>query len=240
MDHEAFLGHTLTAIAHEKADIIAPHCPVVVGPQSPEALAVIQSVARAREATLLPAAPYRTLPAGLPPYQQENVGIAMAAADLLQVPRAAFEQALATFRWPGRYQWHPGSPALLLDGAHNVSGVQAFVAAVQADARCAERPMVGIFSVVHGKQIAAMVEALAPLQIPWFVCPTRSGRSRSVDELTEALPSAQACASVPQALAAARCAASPRGVVAVVGSLFLVADVLGEVTGAVREVTIDG
>jgi dihydrofolate synthase/folylpolyglutamate synthase len=240
MDHEAFLGNSITAIAQEKADIIAHHCPVVVGPQAPEALAVIRTVAAERGATLLPAVPYPVLPAGLPPYQQENIGIAQTAADLLHVPRTAFNQALATFAWPGRYQWRPGRPALLLDGAHNASGIQAFVEAVRADPRCGDRPMVGIFSAVHGKEIGGMVNALRSLNIPWFVCPTRSGRTRSTDELAAVLPQAQACASVPEALAAAQRAVGHEGVVAAVGSLFLVADVLGEVTGAAREATIDG
>ena len=240
MDHESFLGNTLTAIAGEKADIVAHHSPVVVGPQAPEAMTVIRAVAEARGATLLPATPYAALPIGLPPYQQENVGTALAAADVLHVPRAAFAQALGAFDWPGRYEWRPGPPALLLDGAHNASGIHAFVDAVRADPRCVNRLMVGIFSAVHGKEVGAMIDALAPLDIPWFVCPTRSGRSRSADELTQVLPQAQACASVPDALAAARRAAGAEGVVAAVGSLFLVADVLGEITGAAREVTIDG
>ena len=42
MDHTAMLGHTLAAIAGEKAGIIKPGCPVVLGPQQAEAMAVLQ------------------------------------------------------------------------------------------------------------------------------------------------------------------------------------------------------
>jgi dihydrofolate synthase/folylpolyglutamate synthase len=44
-DHEAYLGHTLGAIAREKAGIIKPHVPVVVGLVPAEAQTVIDSVA---------------------------------------------------------------------------------------------------------------------------------------------------------------------------------------------------
>ena len=47
-DHEAYLGHTLGAIATEKAGIIKPHVPVVVGRVPPEAETAIDAVARER------------------------------------------------------------------------------------------------------------------------------------------------------------------------------------------------
>jgi dihydrofolate synthase/folylpolyglutamate synthase len=45
MDHEAYLGNTLEAVAGEKAGIIKPGRPVVCGPQEPEAEAVLRRVA---------------------------------------------------------------------------------------------------------------------------------------------------------------------------------------------------
>ncbi len=45
MDHEAYLGHTLAAVAGEKAGIIKPARPVVASPQEPEAEAVLRRVA---------------------------------------------------------------------------------------------------------------------------------------------------------------------------------------------------
>src|SRR3546814_17500895 len=45
-DHMAFLGDTLAAIAGEKAAIQKPGVPSVVGPQDPEASAVIAAAAR--------------------------------------------------------------------------------------------------------------------------------------------------------------------------------------------------
>jgi dihydrofolate synthase / folylpolyglutamate synthase len=51
-DHEQYLGHTLRAIAGEKAGIIKPGTPVVVGPVDADAASVIANTAQDRGATL--------------------------------------------------------------------------------------------------------------------------------------------------------------------------------------------
>jgi dihydrofolate synthase / folylpolyglutamate synthase len=52
-DHQKYLGTTLSEIAAEKAGIIKPGVPVVVGDVGPEAWAAIERVARARGAELI-------------------------------------------------------------------------------------------------------------------------------------------------------------------------------------------
>jgi dihydrofolate synthase / folylpolyglutamate synthase len=52
-DHEKYLGTTLAEIAAEKAGIIKPGVPVVVGDVGPDAWAAIERVARARGAELI-------------------------------------------------------------------------------------------------------------------------------------------------------------------------------------------
>ena len=54
LDHQAFLGDTLAAIAGEKAGILKPGVPAVIGPQPAEAAAVIEARA-ARSARRSPA-----------------------------------------------------------------------------------------------------------------------------------------------------------------------------------------
>ena len=54
-DHEQYLGHTLTAIAAEKAGIIKPRVPVVVGRVTEEARVAIEDIARERGAPIVPA-----------------------------------------------------------------------------------------------------------------------------------------------------------------------------------------
>ena len=55
MDHTEFLGDTLMAIAREKAGIIKPNVPVICAEQAPEAMAVIEQVARRQRAPMVTA-----------------------------------------------------------------------------------------------------------------------------------------------------------------------------------------
>src|SRR6185436_20760116 len=56
-DHQLYLGPTLREIALEKAGIIKPGVPLVVGPLPAEALGAIEQVARERGAPIIQAAP---------------------------------------------------------------------------------------------------------------------------------------------------------------------------------------
>src|SRR5437016_2528602 len=55
-DHQQYLGSTLVEIAREKAGIIKPRVPVVVGDVEPQVLATIAEIARDRGAPLVRAA----------------------------------------------------------------------------------------------------------------------------------------------------------------------------------------
>jgi dihydrofolate synthase/folylpolyglutamate synthase len=52
-DHEKYLGQTLSSIASEKAGIIKPNVPVVIGALDPDAEAAIESIAGERGATIV-------------------------------------------------------------------------------------------------------------------------------------------------------------------------------------------
>ena len=131
VDHVQFLGGTLEEIAFEKAGILKPGVPAVIGPQAPEALAVIE-----RRAAELGAPLHRhgqewqvrpegsagdgglvfkghgktqNYPAPALPgaHQIENAGLALACAELLEgfgLDTAACKTGLARAEWPGRLQ----------------------------------------------------------------------------------------------------------------------------------------
>ena len=135
MDHEAYLGDTLAAIAAEKAGILKPGVPAIIGRQEPEALAVIESRAAAIDAPLLvhgrdwqareqggrlvveTADRSLDLPRPALPgvHQIENGGLAVMAA--LSLPEAKLGEAeitmgLRTARWPARLQRLTRGPAV--------------------------------------------------------------------------------------------------------------------------------
>ena len=127
IDHVAFLGGTIAAIAREKAGIIKPGVPCVVGRQHSEALAVITEKAKSvgaplhvlgrdfdvsvRDGRLLFQSPSRLINLPVPrlagAHQVENAALAIAAASLLfdeSLSIGALERGLREASWPARLQ----------------------------------------------------------------------------------------------------------------------------------------
>jgi len=127
MDHTEFLGDTLTAIAGEKAGIIKRGVPAVCAEQPPEAMAVIEQVAKRLRAPLHSAGQewHVNVERGRLVYQDErglmdlaapklfgrhqfdNAGLAIAALrtqNLFRIDAAAFEAGIVNAEWPARMQ----------------------------------------------------------------------------------------------------------------------------------------
>ncbi len=186
LDHMEFLGNTLTEIASEKAGIIRPALPVVIGPQPAEVMERLE-----KEATDLGAEVHKLgeqFEAGGTPesmtfrngdaeleglclglraaYQVENAAVAVQAACLvlggLGHCQEAVSKGVASAQWPGRFDlrsWQ-GVP-ILLDGAHNVPGAWALRNALQQ--RWPGQKFRLLFSSKAGKQTREVVDLLGPL-----------------------------------------------------------------------------
>jgi dihydrofolate synthase/folylpolyglutamate synthase len=243
-DHEHYLGHTLREIAVEKAGIVKPGVPLVVGDMPGEALDAIEAVARERGAVVISAG--RTLPpsyAGVTlglrgAHQVANAAVAIALleaanANGIPVPRHAIESGLADVSWPGRLDLRrlAGGRELLLDAAHNPDGAAALARFL--DAWDGPKPAL-VFGAMRDKDAAGMLRALLPSVARLIVTRAENPRSADPDALADA---ARAIASdLPIALersaAAALDAAWRQGTrVVVAGSIFLLGDVLSEVDG---------
>ncbi|HEX8702768.1 MAG TPA: folylpolyglutamate synthase/dihydrofolate synthase family protein [Myxococcaceae bacterium] len=249
-DHMEYLGHTLGAIAGEKAGILKPGVPVVVSRQEPEALEVISRVAEqvrapmlleGRDFSLEPGpgggfvyrGPDRTLE-GLSlalrgPHQAQNAAVALAALGQLHlrgvpVPHEAAWLGLATARWPGRMEEVSSQPAVVLDGAHNPGGVAVLLASL--DALYPGRRVHAVFGVVADKDRAPMMRALFPRCASVHLTPLDTPRSlapeKYLEEARALCADVRPYASLEDALAGAKGLASQEDVVLCTGSLFLV------------------
>lgn len=154
LEHTAYLGSTIAAVAKEKAGIIKPGVPVVCGPLVPEAATVIRQTASDRncEMVSVPAysGPYRidretcqqelrigddSFSVSLPgSYQRNNASTAYYSLKLLSAEFGFdFASALSGFaltRWSARFQFIP-EKNLLIDGAHNPEGMTALSSALK-------------------------------------------------------------------------------------------------------------
>ncbi len=143
-DHMAILGDTLEKIAFEKAGVIKPGIPCIVGAMAPGPHDVIAKVASEQGAPLwrlgeeiqtegnavrTPASKYRNLKPGIRGvHQLHNAAVAIAACEAAGAIRdqEAVPAAITQTTLPGRFEVRKlGKKTIVLDGAHNGESAQA-------------------------------------------------------------------------------------------------------------------
>ncbi len=253
LDHQQYLGDTLAEIAGEKAGILKRGVPCVVGPQQPEALAVIEDRAARLGAPLLVHGQHwhcqqdrgrmvfqdetglldLPLPNLAGPHQIQNAGAALMALRTLGAGSA--EAAVSRAEWPARMQRLRHGPLveaapeaeIWLDGGHNPavgSAVAATLATMPA------RPTHLICGMLNTKDVEGFLRPLAPFAADLHAV--------SIDGEAATLPaSATSAAAHSVGLTAVEAASvqdalgdivagDPRARVLICGSLYLAGQVL--------------
>jgi dihydrofolate synthase/folylpolyglutamate synthase len=213
LDHQVTLGGSIESIAREKAGIIKPGVPVLVGWVPEPALAVIRARAHALGAPLhlaarelaidvhldgafdlqTPLARYRRLESALEGrHQRQNAALAIRAAELLRqrgfdLPERAIVRGLSNTRWPGRMETLPGRPSVLLDGAHNIDGALALGTALRDRYRVEPRRRVLLFGVTAGRDAAALFAPLQETIAHVIVCTPPIAKAQPAEAVADAL-----------------------------------------------------
>ena len=187
IDHQQYLGTTLTEIAGEKAGILKRNVPCVVGPQDPDAFDAIEARAIRLGAPLLVRGQHwharrdagrliyedetgladLPLPNLLGAHQIDNAGAAIAALRALGLGQDALEAAVTSAEWPARMQRLKTGPLvdlaqgckLWLDGGHNPAAGEALAAVL---ASLPPRPTHLICGMLNTKDIGGYLRPLAP------------------------------------------------------------------------------
>jgi dihydrofolate synthase/folylpolyglutamate synthase len=257
LDHQAFLGDTVGAIAGEKAGIIKRGVPVIVGPQTDEGLAVIEAKAARMGAPVLAFGqhwhvgedrgrlvyqderglldlPLPNLPG---PHQIQNAGAAIAALRQLGRDEAACEAAVTRAEWPARMQRLRRGPLvemapkveLWLDGGHNPAGGEAIAATL---ARMPARETHLICGMLNTKDVRGYMAPLAPHVRRLHAVSIPGEKNTLPAEVTQdaarsAGMDAVTAGSVAEALAGIA-ATAPEARVLICGSLYLAGSILRE------------
>jgi dihydrofolate synthase/folylpolyglutamate synthase len=169
-------------------------------------------------------------------HQGVNAATAIVATEAF-LGRALGEEVvittLAKARMPGRMELISRKPMIVVDGAHNPAGVKALVATLDGafHVEGARRCVLGMLS---GRDIDDMVEPLVALGFTEFhCCAPHSPRAVSAEEVAQAVRRHGGIAyehpSGLAALAHARERSTDDDLIVVAGSLYLVAEVRGEV-----------
>ncbi|MCO6362106.1 folylpolyglutamate synthase/dihydrofolate synthase family protein [Paracoccus sp. 08] len=186
IDHTQYLGETLPLIAAEKAGIIKPRVPVIVGPQDDDALRVIEARAMGLSAPIVAHGQHWMIqperdgmvfqddhglwdlprPKLIGPHQVQNAGTALAALRALGATDAQARAAVTLAEWPARMQRLRHGPLvdlaqgaeLWLDGGHNPAGGQALAATLAA---MPARPTHLVCGMLNTKDVAGYLRPLA-------------------------------------------------------------------------------
>ncbi len=210
-DHQAYLGAEIESIAREKGGIIKKGVPVVCGLLPPEAHSVLESIASSRgsarhifgrdfsvalgEDKLFS---YQGLNWQLNDlslalrgeYQTRNAAVAIAALETTQknfpVSEASVREGLKQVHWPARFEVVLTRPMVILDGAHNIQGIQ--VLAQEVRSLVGEKKVKVLFGSMNDKDWDQMLKQLS--EIASEISLTRIPMDRSADPevLREAIP----------------------------------------------------
>lgn len=255
LDHQQYLGETLTEIAGEKAGILKPGVACVVGPQQAEGLAAIEAAAMRIGAPLLihgqdwqvweergrlaylDEAGLLDLPRPklIGAHQTQNAGAALAALRMLGIDEDDCEAAITQADWPARLQRLRSGPLveaagnceLWLDGGHNPAAGQALAEALT---RLPARPLRLVTGMLRTKDAAGFLRPLSAraLSLHGVGIPGEPA-TLDAEETVEAARSvglmAEAAPDVARAIADIR-ALHPDCRILICGSLYLAGQVL--------------
>lgn len=212
-DHMEILGSSLKKIAWEKAGIIKPSVPHLIGLLPSEAEQVMRRQCQKQ------GAPFSRLmrkefmihsrtmqldfssnglafkklsPCLYGLHQLKNSALALKAVSILNedsisIPKEAACEGLAQMHWPGRFQviQRRGKPTLVFDVCHNASGVAAFVESFQV--RFPRKKAYVIAGFVKRKEHQVMFDLLASIAQQFAVVPLKTKRSADLKELFAAI-----------------------------------------------------
>ena len=264
-DHEQYLGHTLAAIAAEKAGVIRRGIPVVVGPLAPEARNIIAAVCEKQGAVLIDAAAdvqieavveagrtvarivtpvrgYGRITLGLRgEHQLPNALVAIRLLEQLErsmrIDAGAIVAGVRDVRWPGRLQTIalPGGRRVLLDAAHNPAGAGALAAYLRREF---PHRLPLVFGAMRDKDAALMLKALLPAVSGVVMTEPSNPRSFPAAELANMARTLSPECRIEidtTPRAALDCALAHSDAACVAGSIFLVGDILDALGSSVRD-----
>jgi len=257
MDHMHFLGDTIEEIAMEKAGIMKPDTPVVLGWQDMHVRASLLDAARALDIPViepttenvhetsqsvifdarLPKETLESLSVSLiGRHQADNACAALGTLYALKergytkLTEDVIRRALADVHWPGRLECFGN---VILDGAHNEPGVKALCAYM--DTWLPKEKTILLSGMMADKDVAVMTRMLAPRVRCVVTTQPAVPRAMAAQELAAAFEkqgtSVLAVAETKEALEKAREIAGGDGTVLCAGSLYLI----GEIRSLLRQ-----
>lgn len=262
IDHQAILGNTIEEIANEKAGIIKPNTPVIIGKTQEKSQSIFQKAAAQNHSTIHFAdqelkltSSYLNVKEGIHKitlhnkqneihlstslfghYQQENIQTAYRAFQtlqpMLQLKQNSFQNGLTnldenTF-FIGRFQLLSKKPLTITDSCHNLDGIRTFLNQIET---IQYQQLYIVYGCVSDKDASKIIEQF-PKDAHLVLTEPSIPRKMSVTQL-EKIAQAKNRAfttftNVKSAINFCKKQATKEDLIVVIGSIFLIADVLNE------------
>ncbi|HLV70691.1 MAG TPA: folylpolyglutamate synthase/dihydrofolate synthase family protein [Xanthomarina sp.] len=237
LDHTQFLGNTLEAIAYEKAGIIKPEVPVVIGETQGATKHVFKEVASKQQSDIYfaDALIQDVFPCDLKGnYQQKNIKTVLQTIQVLKNTFLVSEQQIKKgllhvvkhTGLQGRWQVLQELPKVICDTAHNTEGLKYVVKQLEAEPF---QHLHVVFGVVNDKDLSGIL-GLLPKQASYYFCKPHVPRGMDADLLAETFLKegfvGNSYLSVNEAFMAAKKKATNKDLIYVGGSTFVVAEII--------------
>lgn len=256
LEHTQMLGDTIAKIAKEKAGIIKPKTPVVIGEFHPESFPVFEDIANQKDAPLFLAennysvsGPFddltikdvlgRTLyeHTQLPltgEYQLKNLKTFLQATEVIEelwpaekdVVPQAIRNMVSNTGFQGRWQILRREPLTICDVGHNPGGLRLTMQQLK-QYTCRQLRMV--FGMVKDKDVEQVIGML-PQNAEYYVCQAQIERAIPAEELAERMMRyglhCRVTSTVANAFRQANADAAPDDLIFIGGSCFVVGELL--------------
>lgn len=212
-DHMEYLGDTLEKISFEKAGIIKQNSSVVIYPQSENIINAIKDVAMEKNASVYETdksniektkgnltgqwfkylkADVFSLPEAkinfLGEHQLYNVLTALRTLEIIKnagytVTEESIIQGLNSCRFAGRFEILSENPVIVLDGGHNINGIEYFSKAVEENFK--DKKIILFFGMLKDKNPIDVLQYILPLCNEVYTITPNNPRAMKSSDLAE-------------------------------------------------------
>ncbi|MEN2467162.1 folylpolyglutamate synthase/dihydrofolate synthase family protein [Ornithinibacillus sp. JPR2-1] len=215
MDHATFLGDTLEEIAFHKAGIIKGHTPVVIGAVEESCMPILEKEARKKYANMYKLNRdffykrtfidenrqffewcYQGTKLEMEIQmigKHQIINAATALMALVMIEKSGVDlnwdnvyQGIKTAHLPGRFEKIHDNPIVILDGAHNPKGMEAFLHTVNDLYRTKRKNL--IFAGFKDKELKKMLQQALPYFDTIMVTSFDHPRAETAENLLEMVP----------------------------------------------------
>ncbi len=252
MEHQAYLGRTISQIASEKAGIIKARTTVITGARQAAAIRVMENAAAEKSAPFYRFGrdfrvrrknggrfTYLGIQTVWPDmqtsligeHQVDNAAVTLAACEVLTLNGTGLDitcirKGLSENIWPGRLEMVSNRPMVILDGAHNLSAsrkLARYLSTAQAG-----KNITLVIGILNDKPYAAMLRNLLPLCRKVILTRPVIDRALDTEKLHQVVRNypveASVIPDVAKAVQTAISTAELSDVVCIAGSLYVVGE----------------